>query len=96
MGGAGNVMLTILLKAKASNPVDCKHAIGTPQMTIGDTIEDIVAALREKAARTPLGKWVVGRGYDDTLVREQRHPTRDDLDRAIAPELVPSDLAEDF
>ena len=48
MGGAGNVMLTILPKAKASNPVDCKHAIGTPQMTIGDTIEDIVARMRAR------------------------------------------------
>jgi predicted amidohydrolase YtcJ len=45
-------------------------------------IEEIVAALRERAANTPPGKWVVGRGYDDTLVREKRHPTRNDLDRA--------------
>jgi predicted amidohydrolase YtcJ len=25
--------------------------------------------------------WVVGHGYDDTLLAEKRHPTRDDLDR---------------
>lgn len=45
-------------------------------------MEDIIAALRESAARVPPGKWVVGRGYDDTLIQEQRHPTRQDLDRA--------------
>ncbi|MEK9656614.1 MAG: amidohydrolase family protein, partial [Halieaceae bacterium] len=25
--------------------------------------------------------WVVGHGYDDTLLAEKRHPTRDDLDQ---------------
>ena len=26
------------------------------------------------------GKWAIGWGYDDTGIKEQRHPTRDDLD----------------
>lgn len=56
--------------------------LNSPPIGTMRTMDDIVAALREKAARTPLGKWVVGRGYDDTLIKEQRHPTRDDLDRA--------------
>src|SRR5205814_8101820 len=56
--------------------------LNSPPMGAMRSIDDIVAALREKAARTPAGAWVVGRGYDDTLVKEQRHPTRDDLDRA--------------
>lgn len=42
---------------------------------------ELVAALKDKAAKTPKGQWVVGRGYDDTLLAEQRHPTRADLDR---------------
>jgi predicted amidohydrolase YtcJ len=46
------------------------------------TMEELVAALRQKATQTPPGKWVVGRGYDDTLLKEQRHPAREDLDRA--------------
>lgn len=45
-------------------------------------IDDIVQRLREKAAKTSRGKWVVGMGYDDTLLTEKRHPTRADLDRA--------------
>ena len=31
--------------------------------------------------KTPPGQWVVGVGYDDTLVAEKRHPTRQDLDK---------------
>ncbi len=46
------------------------------------SIDDIVARLRARARQTPPGEWVRGRGYDDTLVAERRHPTRDDLDRA--------------
>src|SRR4029078_138835 len=34
---------------------------------------------------TPPGQWVLGRGYDQTLLAEDRHPTRADLDTA-APE----------
>ena len=45
------------------------------------TMEELVAALRAKAAATPPGRWITGRGYDDTLLAERRHPTRADLDR---------------
>ena len=50
---------------------------------IGDleTMEELVARLRAEAADTAAGEWVVGMGYDDTLIRERRHPTRADLDR---------------
>ncbi len=49
---------------------------------IGDvaTMAELVAALSARAAETPAGQWVQGRGYDDTLLAEQRHPTREDLD----------------
>ncbi|MGH3085872.1 MAG: amidohydrolase, partial [Rubrobacteraceae bacterium] len=46
------------------------------------SIEEIVSALRESAAKTPPGEWVIGHSYDDTLLREMRHPTRHELDRA--------------
>jgi predicted amidohydrolase YtcJ len=45
-------------------------------------MKDLIAVLREKAGKTPKGEWVYGRGYDDTLMAEQRHPTRHDLDQA--------------
>ncbi len=43
-------------------------------------IKELIEVLREKASRTPQGEWICGRGYDDTLLSEQRHPTREDLD----------------
>jgi predicted amidohydrolase YtcJ len=42
---------------------------------------DLIAALKRKADATPPGRWVTGRGYDDTLLTEKRHPTRADLDQ---------------
>jgi hypothetical protein len=44
-------------------------------------MDELIAALKRKAEVTPEGGWVVGWGYDDTLLTEFRHPTRDDLDR---------------
>lgn len=46
------------------------------------TIDDIVDRMRALAAKTDPGEWVVGMGYDDSLLAERRHPTRADLDRA--------------
>jgi len=43
---------------------------------------DLVGALAAQAAETPEGEWVLGMGYDDTLLAERRHPTRRDLDAA--------------
>jgi len=43
-------------------------------------IEQLQAALRERTAAAPAGTWVLGAGYDDGLLAEQRHPTRADLD----------------
>jgi predicted amidohydrolase YtcJ len=45
-------------------------------------MKDLIEALREKAGKTPKGEWIWGRGYDDTLMGEKRHPTRQDLDQA--------------
>ncbi len=58
--------------------VDCNSPpIGTTR-----NIADIIQRLKEKAQKTPKGEWVQGFGYDDTLLADQRHPTRDDLDQA--------------
>ncbi len=37
-------------------------------------------ALRLEAGKKSPGEWVTGMGYDDTLLAEKRHPTREDLD----------------
>jgi predicted amidohydrolase YtcJ len=56
--------------------------LSSPPVGKMESMEDVVAALRERAAKTKPGEWVIGRGYDDTLLKEKRHPTRHDLDRA--------------
>lgn len=45
------------------------------------SIDEVTEALRARAVETPAGEWVMGHTYDDTLLEEQRHPTRQDLDR---------------
>ncbi len=47
-----------------------------------DSIPEMQRRLRERANQTPGGSWVIGRGYDQTLLAENRHPTRQDLDEA--------------
>ncbi len=51
---------------------------------IGDVraMDELVERIAARAEATPNGDWVVGMGFDDTLLAERRHPTRDDLDRA--------------
>ncbi len=55
--------------------------LNSPPIGRMETIDQIVEALKAKAATTRPGEWVLGRGYDDTLLKERRHPTRADLDR---------------
>jgi len=54
----------------------------SPPMAEVENLDDLVARLQARAAKTSSGAWVVGMGYDDTLLAEGRHPTRHDLDRA--------------
>ena len=56
--------------------------LNSPPIGRIETMADVIAALRTRAKETPPGEWIVGRGYDDTLLREQRHPNRHDLDQA--------------
>jgi predicted amidohydrolase YtcJ len=46
------------------------------------SIADIQRIIREWIDKKKLkpGQWVIGWGYDDTGIKEQRHPTREDLD----------------
>lgn len=53
---------------------------------------DSIAKLQDKLrtwGETPAAKrlgWIIGNGYDDSQLKEQRHPTRQDLD-AVSPEI---------
>lgn len=46
------------------------------------SIADIVALIREEAARTPKGRWILAGSYDFMKLAEKRHPTRAELDQA--------------
>jgi predicted amidohydrolase YtcJ len=48
-----------------------------------ESIDDVVRLLREHIESREIapGEWVVGYGYDDSLLSEKRHPDRDDLGR---------------
>jgi predicted amidohydrolase YtcJ len=56
--------------------------LNSPPIGTVEKMDDLVALLRQRAEKSAPGEWIVGRGYDDTLLREKRHPTRSDLDRA--------------
>jgi len=48
-----------------------------------DDIPKLISALKtwgETPAATKIG-WILGNGYDDSQLKEQRHPTREDLDQ---------------
>ena len=56
--------------------------VSSPPVGPVKTMADLQATLRAyiEARGIPPGEWVVGMGYDDSLIEENRHPNRDDLD----------------
>ncbi|MFF2087232.1 amidohydrolase [Nocardia sp. NPDC058176] len=62
--------------------------LSAPPLGTVDSIEQVLARLREQAAKPVVGgnwTWVVGMKFDDTAIREQRFPTLAELD-AVAPD----------
>lgn len=64
------------LYALLTDQADCRPAAGCVR---GD---DVVEALKAKAAKTPPGKWIMGWGYAPYLLEDKKDLTRVDLDRA--------------
>jgi hypothetical protein len=64
------------LYALLTDQADCRPAAGCVRG------EDVVEALRAKAANTPSGKWIMGWGYAPYLLDDNKDLTKDDLDRA--------------
>ena len=44
------------------------------------SIADLVALVKAEAPKRTPGSWIIGRGYDQARLDDQRHPTRHDLD----------------
>lgn len=80
----GRAMLPGFIDAHGHFPGSGMAAIGAVLNSppIGDkkTMADVLQALKARAAQVEPGKWVMGSGYDDTLLAEKRHPTRAELD----------------
>ena len=49
------------------------------------TLEELLEALRARAATLPKGSWVTGRGYDHFKLDVGRHPYREEID-AVCPD----------
>ena len=63
--------------------------IGEREMNLNlegaNTLEDFLARVKERAAKTEHGKWITGRGWIETFWQPPQFPTRGDLDK-IAPD----------
>ena len=46
------------------------------------SISQIQQKIREAAAKVPKGAWIKATGYEQSKLKEGRHPTRDELDEA--------------
>jgi hypothetical protein len=84
---AGRVIVPGFVDAHSHFPsagVNALYVVDLQSPPVGTTttMDDLIRALRQRAGQTPAGQWVRGAGYDQTLLRERRHPTRDDLDKA--------------
>jgi hypothetical protein len=63
--------------------------IGEREMNLNlegaNTLEDFLARVKERVAKTEPGKWITGRGWIETFWKPPQFPTRADLDK-IAPD----------
>jgi predicted amidohydrolase YtcJ len=63
--------------------------IGERELTLNlegtNTLEDFLAKVKERVAKTEPGKWITGRGWIETFWKPPQFPGRSDLDK-IAPD----------
>ena len=52
-------------------------------LTSASSIKELQRLLNEKAKQTPAGKWIIGRGWNETRFKEKRSPNLTDLDHAV-------------
>ena len=65
----------ILMYALTKEQVDCS----TPPSS---TITEVLELVSHKTSQVGQGEWIEGFGYDDTMISEKRHLTREELDHA--------------
>ncbi len=59
--------------------------LNSPPVGEVNSIADIISSLKayQEKFKIPKGKWIGGQGYDQDLLKEKRHPTKLDLDKAF-------------
>ncbi|CAM4111760.1 N-substituted formamide deformylase [Comamonas aquatilis] len=62
--------------------------LNSPPIGAIKSIEEIISLLKTKQSELGTDAWLTGFGYDDTLLSEKRHPTREDLDRVSTTQPV--------
>lgn len=55
--------------------------LSSPPMGNVSSFQDLTASLTAWEKKTPADQWILGKGYDDGQLKENRHPTADDLDK---------------
>jgi predicted amidohydrolase YtcJ len=80
----GRTVIPGFIEAHGHFPWSGFDAIGvnlnSPPIGSMTCIAEVVEALKNKAAETKMGNWVIGTGYDDTNLAEKRFLTRAELD----------------
>ena len=64
-----------------TNQMQTSANVSSPPVGPANTIDGILTLLREHREKMPGQPWLTGWGYDDSLLAEQRHPTKADLDK---------------
>ncbi|HEV2529778.1 MAG TPA: amidohydrolase [Thermomicrobiales bacterium] len=91
---AGSGAEAIDLRGRTATPgLNDAHAhpkyLGQALLDIDLTLDEpaplatLIERMRVGALERPDREWIIGQGYDDNLLHEQRHPTRHDLDAAV-------------
>jgi len=75
MPGLNDAHLHLIPYGTAMSEVDLRPAAAP-------TLGSLLDAVRARAATTPKGEWVIGRGYDHFKLDTGRHPYREELDQA--------------
>lgn len=55
--------------------------LSSPPVGPAETVDDIVKILSGRLGDASASGWLTGWGYDDSLLADKRHPTREDLDQ---------------
>jgi predicted amidohydrolase YtcJ len=91
LAGPGTRRIDLAGRTVLPGLIDAHCHMLTTGLLLGDvvlhdcrTIPEVLARVAARAAGTPPGTWIVGRGWDESVLAEGRPPSRDELDE-VAP-----------